>query len=270
MRIPTIAAICSVFATIQSGCTMLPRGATRSMPTTGSDVLQRMHDAYDDHWYKTLTFTQKTTQRRRDGTDTVSTWYESLRYTPDAGTQLRIDLGRPTAGNGVLYTADSTWRMREGRLATTTAGGNEFLPLIEGVYMQPVSRTASEIESMHVDMQRVSSGTWEGRRVWIVGASSPSDSTAPQFWVDAERNVVVRMLLSRAPGAPSMDIHLDNYVPLAGGWLATRVAMSVAGMPRQTEEYRGWRAAIPLPAALFDPAKWTTAPHWASSLSGNP
>ena len=250
--------------------TAIAQSAAQVTPATGTEVLQRMHDAYDGHWYKTLTFTQKTTQRRRNGTDTVSTWYESLRYTPETGTQLRIDLGPPSAGNGVLYTADSTWRIRDGRVVTATAGGNEFLPLIEGVYVQPVSRTAGEVASMHVDMERVSKGMWDGRPVWIVGASSPADSASPQFWVDVERNVVVRMLLSPAPGAPPMDIHLDRYVALAGGWLATRVAMSVGGVPRQTEEYRGWKADIPLSAGLFDPSTWTTAPHWASSPGGAP
>jgi len=263
MRITRIAAaLCA--------CAALSPAAAQRTPSNGIEVLQRMHDAYAGRWYRTLTFTQKTTQRRRNGTDTVSTWYESLRYTPATGTQLRIDLGPPKAGNGVLYTADSSWRMRNGSLASAQGGGNEFLPMIEGVYMQPVSRTAAEVASTHVDMQRVSRGTWQGRPVWIVGATSVADTTSPQFWVDIERNVVVRMILSPAPNAPSMDIHLDNYVPLNGGWLATRVAMSVGGVPRQTEEYRDWKAGMDLLPGLFDPSRWTTTPHWASPPDAAP
>jgi hypothetical protein len=269
MRITRIAAAlhaCAALssATALSACATLSPAAAPRTPSNGTAVLQRMHDAYAGRWYHTLTFTQKTTQRRRDGTDTISTWYESLRYTPATGTQLRIDLGPPAAGNGVLYTADSSWRVRGGTLASAQAGGNEFLPMIEGVYMQPVSRTAAEVANTHIDMQRVSRGMWEGRPVWIIGAFSSVDTTSPQFWVDIERNVVVRMILSPAPGAPSMDIHLDNYVPLSGGWLATRVAMSVGGVPRQTEEYRDWSTGRELPPGLFEPATWTTARHWAS------
>jgi hypothetical protein len=231
-------------------------------PKTGAEVLQRMHDAYDGTWYSTLTFTQKTTQFPTDKAPVVTTWYESLRYTQPLGTQLRIDIGDPSAGNGVLYTADSGWVVRGGKL-TAARGGNEFLPLIEGVYMQPVERTLRELETTKIDMHRVTRGRWRDRAVWIVGAATPSDTTAPQFWVDAERNVVVRMILAPSPTAV-MDIRLDNYVPLAGGWLATKIEMFVGGVPRQFEEYSEWKANVDLSPALFDVATWMTAPHWAT------
>jgi len=232
-------------------------------PKTGQDVLQRMHDAYAGKWYKTLTFGQKTTIRRRDGTDTVTTWHESLRFTDARGTQLRIDMGDLAAGNGVLYTADSSWVVRGGKLTAARPNGNEFLPLIEGVYMQPVARTVKELDSAKIDMKRVSRATWQGRPAWVVGASSPSDSSATQFWVDIERNVVVRMLLSPGGSGPMLDIHLDGYVPLEGGWLATKIVMTEGGQPRQSEEYSDWKANGPLDEELFSVEKWGTARHWA-------
>lgn len=231
-------------------------------PASGTEVLQRMHDAYAGKWYRTLTFTQKTTQYRGDSA-VVSTWYESLRHTDAKGTQLRIDLGNPSAGNGMLYTADSTWRMANSHVTRTVGSGNEFLPLIEGVYMQPVARTEAEVKTTGVDMSKVTTGQWHGRPVWIVGTSTPRDTTSRQFWVDSDRKVVVRMILVPAPTAPAMDIHLDDYVPLANGWLATKVAMMVGGKPRQTEEYSDWKANVDLPPGLFDPATWSTTPHWA-------
>jgi hypothetical protein len=245
-------------------CAASVSAGAQPMPKTGTDVLQRMHDAYAGKWYRTLTFVQKTTQYRPDGSQNVATWFESLRQSDTAGTQLRIDIGDLSGGNGVLYTADSTWRVRAGKLAGVSGGGNEFLPLIEGVYLQPVSRTVAQLSTTGIDMQRVSKGEWQGAPVWIVGASSAADTTSPQFWIDSERNVIVRMILSPAPNTPSMDIHLDDYVPLGAGWLATKIAMSVGGKPRQTEQYSDWSADIALPSALFDPATWTTAPHWAA------
>jgi len=234
--------------------------SAQSTPKSGSEVFQRMHDAYAGKWYRSLTFVQTTTQRRPDGTDAVSTWYESLRQNGNA-TQLRIDVGDPSAGNGVLYTADSVWRVRDGKLSAASAGGNEFLPLIEGVYFNPVSQTLRELDSTHIDMSRVSEGSYQGRRVWIVGAS-PSDTTTPQIWIDAERNVAVRAILSPAPSVPVLDIHLDGYVPIENAWLATKITMTQGGVPRQAEEYRDWKVNVDLPASLFDVATWTTAPHW--------
>jgi hypothetical protein len=234
----------------------------QSVPKSGAEVFQRMHDAYAGKWYRTLTFVQRTTQRRPDGTDAVSTWYESLRQA-DGVTQLRIDVGDPSAGNGVLYTADSSWRMRDGKLASAAASGNEFLPLIEGVYFNPVAQTIRELSSTNIDMSRVIEGRYDGRQVWIIGATSPADTTSPQIWVDAERNVAVRAILSPAANMPVLDIHLDGYVPIGDAWLASKIAMLQGGVPRQTEEYRDWKVNVDLPASLFDLATWTSAPHWA-------
>ena len=243
----------------------LPSAAQRA-PVTGVDLLQAMHDAYGGAWYSTLTFVQRTVVRRPDGRDTVSIWYESVRYTERYGSQLRIDIGAPSLGNGVLYTADSLWVMKEGRLSNSRAGGNALIPLIESVYLQPVARTAAELAPTGVDLTRsVLTGTWQGRAVWIAGAASASDTTSPQIWIDGERNVIVRALMPPVPGRPLMDARFDAYVPLAGGWLATRCSFYVAGALVQTEEYQDWKAGMPVPASLFDVSQWVTAPHWATA-----
>lgn len=236
-----------------------------STPRTGRDVLRVMHDAYQGKWYRTLTFTQKTTVRRPDGKDTVTTWYESLRYSEPQGTVLRIDVGDPANGNGVLYTADTLIVMRGGKPATARSGGNALLPLIEGVYVQPVERTARELAATKVDLDRpIVNGSWEGRPVWIVGVSSAADTITPQFWVDVDRKVVVRAILIPAPTAPLMDMRLESVVPVGNGWLATRCEFYVAGVRQQAEEYQDWKADVQLAPGLFDVTTWTSAPHWAA------
>ena len=119
-------------------------------PRDGNAVLERMKAAYKGKWYHTLTFGQKTTQIRGDGTVLTSTWHESLRHTSANGVRLRIYMGDLADGNGVLYTTDSSWRVQKGALVRTSADGNDFLPLIEGVYVQPVAKTAAEIA--HIDV----------------------------------------------------------------------------------------------------------------------
>lgn len=246
---------------------MVPGAAVGQGSTfSGVSVLQQMHDAYAGRWYSSLTFTQRTTSRGRDGAEQVGTWYESLRYTPPTGTQLRIDTGDPAAGNGALYSGDSTWIMGAGKVVAARLGGNALLPLIEGVYMQPVERTVTELAASSIDLHRsVIAGRWNDRDVWIVGATSRSDTTSPQFWVDQERNIVVRAILAPAPSLPKMDVRLDDVVSLAGGWLATKCTFLVNWVPAQVEEYTGWKANGKLADALFDVASWTTAPHWATA-----
>jgi hypothetical protein len=238
-------------------------GAQEHQPENGAQVLRAMQDAYKGQWYSTLTFVQTTTLHRASGT-VNQTWYESLMQ--DNGvTWLRIDQGDPSAGNGTLYTADSTWSMRGGKLTTTRGSGNEFLPLIEGAYFQPVDQTAREIARTGVDMEKTRNGQWQDRPVWIVGATSASDTTSPQFWVDTARKVVVRFVL--APSSRSiLDVHLQGYEPAGRGWLATEVLMHQNGRLVQEEHYADWKTDIPLAKSLFDVSQWTTAPHWAKRI----
>ena len=241
----------------------------------GRAVLEKMHAAYAGKWYTTLTFVQKTTFYIPGAAERVSTWWESIRYTPQYGVQLRIDRDDPAAGNGSLATADSTWIVRNGALAQVRGRGNEFLPLIEGVYVQPLDQTERQIRAIGVDMHRTHLRTWQGRPTTVVGTTSASDTTSTQFWIDDERQIVTRMIITQAPPLPAnappgtsataamvLDVVLGGYERVGGGWLETKVDIFINGVLRQREEYTDWKVDIPLADALFDPARWTTAPHW--------
>jgi hypothetical protein len=254
------------FALLAAVAAVLPAGRLTSQapktPANGAAVLEAMRAAYAGKWYHTLTFTQKTTFHRPDGVQ-EETWYETLSHT-GAGTKLRIDRGDLAAGNGIIFTPDSTFPVRGGKAGTPRGTGNEFLPLIEGVYVQPVAKTIAELSQMKVDMNRVIAGKWEGKPVWIVGASSAADTTSPQFWIDTDRKVLVRMMIRPSEAQPPLDVHLSGYEKVGNGaWLATKIMMSQGGKPVQGEEYSGWKVDVPVNPALFDIAQWSTAPHWA-------
>jgi hypothetical protein len=237
------------------------RNATLVAPS-GLAVIDSMRAAYDGRWYRTLRFTQKTTRVRPDGTQAVDTWYESLMQDPARGTLLRIDFGNPAAGDGVLYTADSSFVVRKGALTERRGDGNPFLPLIEGVYVQPVSVSTRQIRALGVDLARTQVGSWEGKSVWIVGTDVPGDSTTAQFWVEQDRKVVTRAIVRFSPTRPPFDLHLGKYERAGQGWLATRVVINSGGKPVQSEDYSQWVADPALSPELFDLARWSTAPHW--------
>ncbi|MEO7359918.1 MAG: hypothetical protein ABI120_06295 [Gemmatimonadaceae bacterium] len=235
--------------------------STPLKPVTGQFVLQRMHDSYAGKWYQTLTFTQQTTRYRPDGTPMVQTWYESMRYTPGFGTQLRIDVGELKFGRGMLYTADSVVPITAGKPGTSRAEGNEFIPLIQGVYMQPVPKTAAELTRLGFDLTKGYQSVFEGLPVWVVGVATPDDTSGSRFVIDTERRVLLYIVLVKS--RHSTHVHVGNYVRLGGGWLATRIEIVARGLPVQTEEYSDWKIDLPLPDALFDVKQWSTAPHWA-------
>lgn len=243
-------------------------GGRAAAPRTGAEVLEAMRAAYDGKWYHTLTFIQKTTFHRPDGSTQEQTWYETLRHTSQTGVQLRIDLGDVANGNGVIFTADSTFPVRGGTPTPPRGTGNEFLPLIEGVYVQPVAQTVKDLAQMKVDLSRVSTGTWKGQPVWVVGAASASDTTSPQFWVDTEKKLLQRMVFRPNQSQPPLDVHLGGYVRAGNGWLATKIDILQGGRPVQIEEYTDWKVDVPVDAALFDVTQWKTAPHWAKPKGG--
>ena len=242
--------------------TLTLSGAAQSQVSPGRAVLEKMHAAYAGTWYRSLTFVQKTTFYRPNQPERVQTWWESLRYTPQTGVQLRIDTGDLTSGNGTIATTDSTWIIRNGMLAQIRESGNEFLPWIEGVYVQPLDVTERQVRAMGVDLNKTRKASWRGRPVSIVGASAAEDTTHSQAWIDDERQVIVRMIVADS-ARPTLSVILDDYVRVGGGWLETKVDIYVDGVLRQREEYSDWSVDAPLSDALFDPAQWQTAPHWA-------
>jgi hypothetical protein len=225
----------------------------------GERTLERMHAAYAGSWYKTLTFHQKTTVFSDTGAPHIQQVDEAIAEL-NGRTFLRIDVGSLSDGNGVLYTSDSAWVVRKGAVAAARPTGNEFLPLIEGVYVQPVAQTVDELRREHFDLTKGYERSWNGMQVSVVGAESAADTTSAQFWVDRERNVLVRMVMVFSP-TQTFDVLLGQYVRAGKGWLATHVELRSGGHPFQNEDYSDWHVDGALSPALFDVNHWTAASH---------
>jgi outer membrane lipoprotein-sorting protein len=247
---------------VAAGCAGNKASTPAPAPQDGTALLTRMHDAYAGKWFKTVTFVQQTIRKnpQTNVTDTT-TWYEALK-SPD---RLRIDFGNPKEGNGVIYTADSVYVVRGGKVFRSAASGNPFLPFVAGVYDQPLDTTLRQIKPYNFDLTKLYTRDWEGRSTYVAGAASTADTTSPQFWIDKERLIIVRMLLHLNPSAPVevADIRLEDYRPVTGGWLAVKVAIMENGQVMQQEDYSQWKGNVQLPDDFFVAEKWSAAPHWA-------
>src|SRR5689334_6667683 len=250
----------SAAALLLCACSASQSNINRTPPANGVELLTRMHDAYAGKWPSTVTFVQRTIVARPNGVVDTTTWYEALK-SPD---RLRIDFGDPSAGNGALYTADSLYVVRAGKVVRTRAEGNPFLPLIVGVYLQPLDTTIAQIAPYKVDLSRIHTQDFEGKPTYVVGSASPTDTTSPQFWVEKDRLIVTRFLFPLIPSPENrvQDVRLENNVPAGQGWLATRVRMLDQGKPMQTEEYSDVRVNVSLPATFFQAEHWSEGPHW--------
>ena len=242
-------------AVLATACAHSAPTLAATPPRDGADLVARMHDAYAGKWYRTVTFTQTTTQHAPDGTPRVSTWHEALL----APATLRIDIGEPGDGNVVIYTADSSFRIRGGKLVRVAADANPFMPFVSSIYHVPVSRSLADLARWKFDMSRLRADTAGGRAVWVVGAASASDTTSPQFWVDAERLVATRMILPAEGNLPALDVSLGGYERAGDGWIATDVDMKANGRSVQREQYADVRANVDLASSMFDPRQFPLA-----------
>jgi hypothetical protein len=243
------------------GCGRQAQVSTPAAPrgiTSADQLLSAMHDRYAGKWYRNITFIQKSTFLRPDGTTSrVETWYEAGAIPG----RLRIDLGAPSKGNGALYRNDSVYSIGENRIVQRQRGRNPLMVLGFDVYGQSPERTFEQLKGERIDMTILRTDTLYGKRVYVVGAL-PNDYVSNQFWVEADRLLFVRLIQTNPERTRTQDVRFRKYVAHAGGWVAEEVRVLVGGRMVFHEEYSKVRVNVPLDADLFIPEKWATAKHW--------
>ncbi|HVB32480.1 MAG TPA: hypothetical protein VNE60_13220 [Gemmatimonadaceae bacterium] len=228
------------------------------LPSDGPQLIAAMHDRYADTWYRTLTFTQKSTWFAADGAEArVQTWHEAASIPG----KLRIDMGEAAARDGMLYVGDSTYLFKGGKLTGAAAERNPLMILGFDVYRQAPTHTADVLGHEGIDLTKFHRDTFQGRPVYVVGAA-PGDTASKQFWVDAERLLFVRLIQPNPRGTATQDIRFNRYVSRPGGWLAEQVQVWSGGKLAYQEDYTDVRVNDSLDPQLWSPAAWATVPLW--------
>ncbi len=221
----------------------------------GNDLISAMHKKYNQKWYKTLTFVQKTTTYKPDGSTSVETWYEAMQIPG----KLRIDITPLEKGNGVIFADGKITSFRDGK----NLGGREFVhPLLAlgfDVYGQPVEKTIEQISSLGIDLSVIHKNKWQGRDVYVVGAKAGDEKT-PQFWIDKKNLYFVRLIEVKGKDKNIHEVQFNKYAKLKGGWISPEVVFFVDGKKTMLEEYSDMQADITLSELLWDTNAWMTAP----------
>jgi hypothetical protein len=224
---------------------------------SGADLLRAMHDRYESSWYETLTFTQKSTTYKPDGTSSSETWYEAL-LLPG---RLRIDIAPPTSGNGYLLADGKVTIFKDGKESGSRPLVNILLVLGFDVYRQPPQTTADVVKSEGYDLNKIHEETWQGQPAYVVGAAT-GDLTSKQFWVEKNRLLFLRVIEpSRGDPKKMDDIRFTDYRKLASGWVAARVEVYSENRKVFSEDYSDIQSNIKLDPAVFDPARFNST-HW--------
>lgn len=222
---------------------------------TGDDLIAAMHKKYDGKWYKTLTFVQKTVHHQPDGTTTSETWYEAM----TCPGKLRIDFADSKSGDGILFADGKIVSFKDGKSGPTRPFVHPLMVLGFDVYCQSPDVTISQIKGLGIDMTTVHEEKWMGRSVYVVGAKQ-GDATTPQFWIDKNNLLFVRLIQAAGRDKKSVaETQFNKYVRAKGGWVAAEVLFFVDGKPTTSEIYTDIQADIPLSTDLWDAGKWFTA-----------
>ena len=222
--------------------------------TTGQGLIDAMHARYAGRYLSTLSFLQNNTLYLASGGEQKSQWLEHLA----APGKLRIDYMPLSSRSGVLYTGGRMYAFDNGRQMQSQPGVNPLLLLGFDVYAQSPAATGRTLDSLGFALGVMHHGQWQGRPVYIVGAVA-GDTTSNQFWVDAERLLFVRMFQKNASGSVVTDYRFDRYTDFEGVPVAIEVMMLRNGRPYFKEEYTNVRVNVPIPDAVFDPARWVEA-----------
>ncbi len=224
---------------------------------SGNALVNAMHHRYASTWYRTVTFTQKSTTYNPDGTTKAETWYEAA-LLPG---KLRIDIGSPSEGNGYLLVGGNVTIFKDRQVKTTRAQQNMLLVLGFDVYAQPPETTLALAKQEGFDSAKFHEDTWEGKSVYVFGAEK-GDLKSKQFWVEKDRLLFVRLLEpDPADASKTRDIRFADYRKLGDGWIAALVEVHTDGRKVFSEEYSEIQKDVKLDPAIFDPKQFATA-HW--------
>jgi hypothetical protein len=222
----------------------------------GEQLVSAMHKKYDGKWYKTLTFVQKNTEYKPDGTTQNSIWYEAM----SAPGNLRIDFDPLDTGNGLMFSGGMQHTFKDGKLARSQPLIHPLLVLAFDVYTQPVEKTVSQLKELKIDLTILHEDTWQGKAVYVVGAKK-GDLRSPQFWIDKKNLYFVRMLQPVGKNKDHLqETQFNKYQKVkGGGWVSPEVLFLVDDKRNWVEEYSDIQTDVALDANLFNTQNWMTA-----------
>ncbi len=224
---------------------------------SGEDVLRAMHDQYAKSWYETLTFTQKSTTFKPDGTTDVGIWHEALGLPG----KLRIDVGDPSKNDGFLLVDGSVIIFKGGEDSAARPLVNMLLVLGFDVYRQAPETTAAIVRTEGYDLKKVHDDTWQGQPVYVVGADK-GDLKSKQFWVEKKRLLFVRIFEpTQSEPVKVQEVRFNDYREVTGGWVSASVEVYVDDTKTFTEEYSDIQVNPKLAPGTFDPKQFTST-HW--------
>jgi hypothetical protein len=223
---------------------LLPFSKQEKLNSTS--LLQKMYARYHGKWHQSLSFNQTTEQFRNDSLIKSQTWYERISY-PDL---LRIDIGSPTSGNGIIFRHDSTYVFRDNKITRGVKNENELIFFLGGLYFVPFDQVLSHFKALNYDLTKFHTSTWKGKPVYVIGADK-DDEKVNQLWIDQDKMVSVRFI--KYDNNTKEEGLFENQLALKNAWSETKCSFYVNDHILQVETYHDVVPGGPIDKNIFEP-----------------
>jgi hypothetical protein len=216
-------------------------------PRNGLEVIGAIKRAHPSRELRTLAFTVRATEHRTAGERVVVSRAYARLPGKHRVTRLPTSLQSATVRDrqwlSVFERGERVASVRRWDLATLLA---------YDIFGQSIDTTIMWLDSARIRYAIARPGYFEGQDVWVVGAED-GDDTTPQFWVDAVRWRLVRVI-QRDPRAPNdiLDIRFTDFQEFLDVPLPTRVVVHRDGRLVETQEISQVTVNPRLSARTFD------------------
>jgi len=217
----------------------------------GNAVIAAMYKAYNGgkKWYKYFTFSQETHFIKDGKEEKMEIWHEAG-YFPG---KLIIKFNTKDSKNGILFTDQKVYGYTEGKEPFSRPKIHELLLGAFDIYFLKPEVSAHLFDSLGFNLKLVREDVFDGRKVIVVGAEK-NDSTSKQFWIDAERFYLHRIVYARKTSVS--DCIFGNYEKINNYWVAKTITFKADGKPETVENYFDIKFPKKLDDSLFDPKKF--------------
>lgn len=220
-------------------------------PRNGLEVVGAMRRAHPSRALRSLAFTVSTTEHHADSLRVA----RSRAFVALPG-RLRETRLPSSTRSGYVRNRQQLAVFERGQRVSTVSGVDLTTLLAYDIFAQSIDTTIMWLDSARVRFAFARVDELEGRRVWVVGATE-GDTTSTQFWVDAERWRVLRVI-QRDPRAPTaiVDVRFTQFTELLEVPLPTRIVTYRNGVLVQTQDISDVAANPSLPSRTFDLSRW--------------
>lgn len=222
-----------------------------SEPETGGDVIRKMHSEWNGKMPNHMMFEQQTSYFTQGFVDKDQLWHVAI----SSPGKMHIRINDFESGNGMIFNNDSAYYFTQNKMTFSEMKVHYLLNLSFDVYQQDPEHSISKLTLDEFDLRKVYATHWNGRDVYVVGASDSSDVQSNQFIIDKEKWITLRTVRRHDKDVFAVDF--TKYEEHDGHYLATEMVFSRNGEKTLLETYKNIRFPEEMDSKIFDSKQYS-------------